>query len=162
MSAAGNASGTVLLMRHAKSSWDDAGLDDHDRPLNKRGLRDAPRMGRLLVANGLVPERIITSSAQRARRTAELVAVECGSPEVTVDERLYMADQDDWLTVLTTLPPGSPLLLIGHNPGLEELVSMISGDYVSMPTAAIARIHCPKDSPRSWHLDAVWRPKELD
>lgn len=152
---------TVLLMRHAKSSWDDADLDDHVRPLNKRGRRDAPRMGRFLVEQELAPELLITSSAKRARQTAELVAEECGGPQVIIEDRLYMADPNDWREVLAEAPLVSRLLLVGHNPGLEELVSSVAGQFVRIPTATIARVHCPDAALENWTLEGIWRPKEL-
>ena len=83
---------TLLLMRHAKSSWDDPDVADHDRPLNKRGKKDAPRMGQWLAEQGLTPEVIVTSTAKRARKTAELVAESCGCQrEPIVLPELYHA-----------------------------------------------------------------------
>nr|NIL98123.1 hypothetical protein [Planctomycetales bacterium]NIP70269.1 hypothetical protein [Planctomycetales bacterium] len=92
---------TLLLLRHAKSSWDDSALDDHDRPLNKRGKRDAPRMGQLLVQQDLVPDCILTSTARRARKTAEAVAKACGGVvPLTEMPELYHATAEEIVGVV--------------------------------------------------------------
>ena len=88
---------TLLLMRHAKSSWDDPTLQDFDRPLNPRGLRDAPRMGQFLKQNAITPDQIVTSTAVRAQTTAKMVAAECKvTDRVTAISDLYHAGIDDW------------------------------------------------------------------
>lgn len=160
---------TLLLMRHAKSSWDDASLPDHDRPLNTRGKKDAPRMGEWLVAQDLVPALIVSSSARRARKTADKVAAASGYVDNVVHEpSLYHASPEDWYAFVRTLPADvDRALCIGHNPGLEEFVYRLTLTYVRMPTAAIAHIRLPVDT---WseldtgidcELVEVWRPKEL-
>src|SRR5688500_2653227 len=95
---------TLLILRHAKSSWDDASLDDHERPLNARGRRDAPRMGDLLRDELLVPDLIITSDAVRAHTTALAVAEAAGYiGPIVVEPRLYHASPEDVLAVLATV-----------------------------------------------------------
>lgn len=160
---------TLLIMRHAKSSWDNDYLADHDRPLNKRGQTDATRMGRLLVEQDLVPDVIVSSSARRAVETAEAAANAAGfDGEIQYTRDLYHADPEIYLDVLRQVNERYPrALLIGHNPGLEELVTDLAGRDERMPTAALA---CFRIDTESWlavnedtHFDlfAVWRPKEL-
>lgn len=161
---------TLLLLRHAKSSWKDTELDDHDRPLNKRGKRDAPRMGKLLVEENLVPDLIVSSSAKRTRRTAELVAEAAdyrGETRLTGD--LYEANAERLLAAIQVVPHHvSRLLLIGHNPGLEELLEAISGAYHPLSTAALAWLEVPVEAWRDFQRDLgsdlkhLWQPRELE
>lgn len=131
---------TLLLMRHAKSSWKDADLADHDRPLNARGKTDAPRMGAWLHRAGYVPDRIMTSTAKRARATAKRVARACEHEgEVVQEKSLYMAGPEQMMTLLRGLPDALAIVLvIGHNPGMETLASRLAARPLAMPTAAIA------------------------
>ncbi len=141
---------TLLVMRHAKSSWHNANLDDHDRPLNHRGKQDAPRMGHWLREQQLVPERIVTSTAKRARSTAKAVAKTCGfAGEVLRDSTLYLAEPDAYLPVFRNSPENCEcVMVVGHNPGVEGLVECLTENYTRMPTAAIARIELSLDT---WH-----------
>ncbi|HXV60515.1 MAG TPA: histidine phosphatase family protein [Vicinamibacteria bacterium] len=132
---------TLMLLRHAKSSWKDETLDDHERPLNKRGKRAAPLMGRLIKKEALVPDLIISSTAVRARRTAEAVAETSGyARAVELDEELYLAPAGKLLDVAARVPGDTVrrLLLVAHNPGMEDLVAMLSGRSERFPTAALA------------------------
>jgi phosphohistidine phosphatase len=133
---------TLIVMRHAKSSWDDASLSDYDRPLNKRGKRDAPRMGRLIFQQDLVPQLIITSSAKRARKTAVATAESArydGQIEATRD--FYHAGAITYIEHLNGLADDfSRVMVVGHNPGMEELVEELTGLWERMPTAAVAVI----------------------
>jgi phosphohistidine phosphatase len=161
---------TLLILRHAKSSWKQEGLTDHDRPLNKRGKRDAPRMGKLLRESGLAPDLIISSTAKRARKTASKVAKKCeyqGVIELTGE--LYLAPPQDYLRVLRNVPDDySRVMVVGHNPGLEELLSVLTGTRTQLPTAALAQVDLPID--RWQELDGavegelcdLWLPRELD
>jgi len=158
----------LSILRHAKSSWKESGLDDHDRPLNKRGHRDAPRMGRLLREKGLLPGVILSSTARRARETALHVSREAGFPgEVRFSRRLYLAGPDAYLEVLGQLPGDvGHALVIGHNPGLEQLLAALVGEAHELPTAALAVVELP---PESWaglqagggRLRQLWRPRDL-
>ncbi len=161
---------TLLLLRHAKSSWDDPGLDDHERPLSKRGRRDAPRMGRLLREEKLVPAVVLCSTAQRARETVEAVSGASGlSGEPRYLPGLYMASPADILTALRAVEPGArTAMVVGHNPGIEELIAVLTGAAEHLPTAALAEIALPV---KSWKdlragvrgkLVHVWRPKDLE
>ena len=130
---------TLLVLRHAKSSWDDPALGDHERPLNKRGRRDAPRMGELVREHGLIPDVVISSDAVRARLTAEAV-VEAAryAGEILVDHHLYMASPADILSRLRTVrEKAETVMIVGHNPGLEELVAQLTGERPDLPTAAL-------------------------
>ena len=159
----------LLLMRHAKSSWKDKDLPDHERTLNKRGRRDAPMMGELLAERELIPEIIISSSALRARQTAELVAENAGyTGNITYLDRLYMAEVDEYINALNDLPDDvDPVMLIGHNPSMETLLQMLSGQIESLPTAVIAHLRLPIESwaeltlNKQGELVEIWRPKEL-
>lgn len=160
---------TLLLLRHAKSSWDDPGLDDHDRPLNKRGRKAAPRMGQLIRDEGLEPDAIVTSSAERARTTAGAVCEALGY-QGAVDEtrELYLAAPAAYLRVIQQLPDDAErALLVGHNPGLEDLLEALSGDARRLPTAALAALELDAKHWRDVELDGrarsvrVWRVKDL-
>jgi phosphohistidine phosphatase len=132
---------TLVLMRHATSSWDSPGLVDHDRPLNDHGREDAPRMGRRLVERGIEPDVIITSTAERARSTAALVAGQLGTParRIIADERLYAASVDTMMRVIRSLDDRLAVaMLVGHNPEMTELATRFSKSAEAMPTAAIA------------------------
>lgn len=160
---------TLLLMRHAKSSWKDSKLPDRERPLNKRGRRDAPIMGQILVDRGLVPQRIISSSALRARQTAEVVAETAEfQGDVTYLDSLYMAEVEVYISELRELPDDVDLaMVIGHNPSLEVLLQILSGKIESLPTAVIAHLELPIESwaELSAHTEGklvdLWLPKEL-
>ena len=161
---------TLLILRHAKSSWKHPGLADHDRPLTKRGNRDAPRVGLLLHRQALTPDLIVSSTAVRARCTAVQVAERsgCGRP-VELDRQLYLAEPEAVVEVVRSFGgEASRVLVVGHNPGLEELVARLSGHAEVLPTAALAQIELPL---AEWaelraftrgRLANLWRPKELD
>jgi phosphohistidine phosphatase len=160
---------TLLVLRHAKSSWNDPALDDHERPLNKRGRRDAPRMGELVREYGLMPSVVISSDAVRARLTAEAVAEAARyAGEILLDPRLYMAGPADILSLLATLRENAEtVMIVGHNPGLEKLVEQLTGARQDLPTAALAQIGLPIDQWCELKLStrgtlvSLWRPEEL-
>lgn len=160
---------TLLLMRHAKSSWKDQGLSDHDRPLNKRGVRDAPRVGNLLAEHDLCPDLIVCSTAVRARATAQAVAETCGySGELVELPDLYHAPPGNYIEAACVVPESiGRLLAVGHNPGISEFLWHLTGAGEGFPTAALAQVELPIDA---WNelTDAVrgeltnyWRPREL-
>ncbi len=158
----------LLLLRHAKSGWDDPGLRDHDRPLNARGEASAPQMGELLAAEGLVPDRVLSSTAVRARRTAELVAETCGAPDASLLEELYLAPPAVILeAVARSGKDAARILVVAHNPGLEELVSHLSAELQPFPTAALAHFRVEIEAWSEIELGTpatlmdLWRPKEL-
>src|ERR1043165_2034510 len=128
---------TLLLLRHAKSSRDDALLRDFDRPLNDRGQDDAKLIGRYLQEKEFVVDCVISSPAKRARRTAEIFLKAAGvSLDPILDERIYEAGRQQLLTVVSEIDPThNVVLLIGHNPGFEDLVEWLTGQFPRLPTA---------------------------
>ena len=161
----------LLIMRHAKSSWADDSLSDHDRPLNKRGRNDAPKMAQLLVEWDLRPDLIISSTAKRARLTTQMVAEIVGSEKLPVEstEDFYLAPPATYLEALQRLSNSfCRPMVVGHNPGLEGLVENFTGHEEFMATAAIAHLQFDIDdwsdlkfSSSSNKLIAVHRPKEV-
>jgi len=160
---------TLLILRHAKSSWKDDTLSDHDRPLNKRGMKDAPRMGELMKELDILPDLILSSTAKRARATAEIVADESGfEGEIQLSRDLYSFSPEAYLEALTDVPDEfQRLMIVGHNPGLEEILEALTGSYERLPTAALVQISLPIEH---WvelneeiegELINVWLPKEL-
>ena len=161
---------TLLVLRHAKSSWKDTALDDHERPLNNRGRGNARRMGELVREHQLTPDIIISSDAVRARRTAEAVAEAARySGEILLDPLLYAASPPDILAVLRRVreTKAVTVMIVGHNPGLEELVAQLTGEPQDLPTAALAQIRLPIDRWRDLKVSTrgtllgLWRPNEL-
>lgn len=134
----------LILIRHAKSSWDEPGVADIDRPLNKRGKRDAPFMGSLLRFRGLEPDRIVTSPARRAAKTARLLAGEVGYPDDAIDVRdsIYMQDVPGLIELIRGLDDRwGRVYLIGHNPELTELTNRLADENIdNVPTCGIASI----------------------
>lgn len=160
---------TLLLMRHAKSSWKQPELPDYERPINKRGRKDAPAMGNLLKERDLIPQLILSSSALRARQTADaLIETCCHNSEVQFLDSFYMAEADEYLLTLRNLPDTRNLVMvIGHNPGLETLLQILSGQIESLPTAVIAHLNLPIDcwsdlrSDTAGELLEIWKPREV-
>jgi phosphohistidine phosphatase len=133
---------TLLLLRHAKSSWKNPGQRDFDRPLNKRGMKAAPLVGKFIRERKLKPNLIISSPAVRARMTAALV-VESGEleAELRYDERIYEADVEALVKVVSQADEAAEtVLLVGHNPGLQELLRFLTGEEPEFPTAALASV----------------------
>ena len=135
---------TLYLVRHAKSSWKDASLADMDRPLNKRGRRNSPEMGRRLAAQGHVPDLIISSPANRAITTARNIAFELDldESEIVTDKDLYFSGTTGMLDVLETVEDHyDTVMMVGHNPTMTSLLNTLAGtDVWNMPTCAIAII----------------------
>jgi phosphohistidine phosphatase len=133
---------SVLILRHAKSSWKHPDVNDHDRPLNKRGKRDAPYMGDLLQNEHLVPDLIISSTAKRAYSTAKAVAKAAGyEGDIVLNQSLYAAPPTAYIDVLRNLSNEyTRVLMVGHNPGLEQLVNMLSREEHVMPTCSLVHV----------------------
>jgi phosphohistidine phosphatase len=131
----------LTLLRHAKSSWDDHGLADSERPLAARGLRDAPEMGRRLAARNDPPGLIVSSPALRALATARAVAREIGHREdrIVPEPRLYLADAATILAVLRDLRDAPRhVMLVGHNPGFTDLANRLDDLSIdNLPTTAM-------------------------
>ncbi len=158
----------IILMRHAKSSWKEAELKDIDRPLNKRGKKDTHKMGKVLIENDVLPDRMFSSPAKRARLTAESIAKSIDfTDDVIYMDDLYLAEPDVFMDILKTQPDEvSRIMFVGHNPGMEWLLQMLCGEVVSLPTAAIAHIRVPVDHWRDLETDVDgellnrWKPKD--
>lgn len=134
----------VCLVRHAKSSWDQPGLDDYNRPLDSRGLRDGPLMAQKMHELNLVPDLIITSGAKRARSTAEFFRKEfdLGPEKFIVNDKLYEATPEDVYSVISSAPDTARFLYIfGHNPTLTWVANSIAGVHIdNVPTAGVLHI----------------------
>jgi len=153
----------LILMRHAKSDWSNSNLRDMDRPLSSRGERDAPRMGQLLAAKGEWPELIVASPSLRTR--------------MTVDGLLSGSGLQCEVRYLDNFYPGGPfafqsafqefsdccgiILLLAHNPGIEEFIMELTGEYKKMPTAAIAVFDLPSGNLEKAQLVSLYTPKDV-
>lgn len=142
----------LALVRHAKSDWGDPGLDDHDRPLNDRGIRDAPRMAQALAATDFRPEVILSSTALRARTTAEAFGAASGVA-VDLDPELYGAPARTLLAAAAA-SGARRVLVVAHDPGMTALAGQLSGGGIPhMPTCAVATFTWNEDD---WDVvDAV-------
>jgi phosphohistidine phosphatase len=130
----------LALVRHAKSDWSSPGLADHDRPLNRRGERDAPVMAARLAEAGFVPDVIVSSTALRARTTAQAFA-DRFDRDISLEQRLYAAPGSTLLTGVTDAGAAgaSSVLLVAHNPGITDLAYALSREHIqTMPTCAVA------------------------
>jgi phosphohistidine phosphatase len=160
----------ILILRHAKSSWRDLALADIDRPLNKRGKRDAPRMGILLREEDLVPDLIISSPALRARKTAKAVSKNSGyEGEIDIQKDFYPGDPDSFIEAFYSIANEiDRVLIVAHNPGLEELLYVLTGESARLPTSALAQVSLPVDKwldlddDTEGKLVNLWLVKELN
>jgi len=154
---------TLILLRHAKSDWS-GGEPDHERPLAARGRRQAPEAGRWLADHVDRIDLAVVSSAARARSTWSLAAAELSTaPPVRLDEQVYGASSSTLLRVVRDLPDDlGTVVLVGHNPGLEDLASTLAGSWVSMPTSALAVLDVDGgwagSGPATAHLRTSGRP----
>lgn len=151
----------IYIVRHAKSSWKDDSLDDFDRPLNKRGNRDAPAMAERLKKAGIKPELMISSPANRALLTAHYIAEGIGisKDEVHTNEDMYLADPQTILDIIKGAPDNANTLMIfGHNPGLTMFANELADtDIDNIPTTGIVRISFPG---KKWK-DLAWQKGDL-
>ena len=168
----------LMLLRHAKSDWTAPGARDHERPLSARGREAAPKMGAYMARHALVPDLILASTAARVGETLKhVVPAFARAPKIVEDGRLYEAEADELLAVIKETPQAvHSLLLVGHNPGLAELASLLmaSGDVETrqrliekFPTAALAVIDFALDDwgklhPKAGRLDRFVVPRALD
>jgi len=140
---------TLTIVRHAKSSWNEPGLSDRERPLNKRGQRDAPRMGKRIADAGIRPSLIVSSPATRAWTTAQFIAEELSYPVEFLqrENSLYLASLNDILDVIVAQDDGfSSLMVVGHNPGLTNMVNYLSpGITGNLPTAGVVSVTIDQD-----------------
>jgi phosphohistidine phosphatase len=140
---------TLTLVRHAKSSWKDTSLADRERPLNKRGKRDAPEMGRRIAAAGIRPSLIVSSPAVRAWTTAKVIADEISYPREFLqrDNALYLASVNGILDVIASQDAGfNNLMLVGHNPGFTDFANyLVPGLTNNVPTAGVISVELDTD-----------------
>jgi phosphohistidine phosphatase len=158
----------LILFRHAKSDWESDAASDFDRPLGERGRRDAPRMGRWMQFNGLVPDRVCCSSSARTRETLELLGTEldlAGSEIIFLGD-LYLANEIEIAEVAAeNLRTGNCVMLVGHNPGFEMALLhycpdvAVPEDGKLMPTATAAVIDIPQNGEPE--LRFLQRPRDL-
>jgi phosphohistidine phosphatase len=158
---------TLFILRHAKSSWDNPDLADFDRPLNNRGLNAARFIGELIYRRNLQPQIIVSSPAKRAKQTAVLVKEVAEIPRpIQYDERIYEASPLSLFNLIREFDDKwKSVLLVGHNPGIENLLRMTTGETHSMPTAALSKINLIIESwseleANSNELEFLIRPKE--
>lgn len=159
----------LLFMRHAKSSWSDASLSDHQRPLNERGRRAATAVGQTLHARGLAPQIIWSSDSKRTRETAmHLIRAIPGAQQVQYFSEFYHGSPDDVMKVgqREGEPETDALMLLGHNPGWAELHALFTGRYDDIPTGACTVLKRKNEgswlSPESWQLMDFILPRSLE
>lgn len=165
----------LLILRHAKSDWGDSDLADFDRPLNERGKKAATQMGQWMRNSEMIPDYILSSPALRARQTIELVSQEISFDDKNIhwDKRMYLASPKALIEMVTSIPSTvNQALIVGHNPGLEELLFYLcDGDIPRshngkiMATATLAQIELAKDfdqigAQQAKLLNLYW-PKQL-
>lgn len=159
----------LIVMRHAKSSWSSDAPDDHSRPLNGRGRRDAPAIAQAVLDEGWAPDFVLSSTATRTRETwAGMAPVFKAEVPARFSQALYHAGARALWEELSRCPPGARCVLaLGHNPGWESVVAALSGEHHSFTTANAALLEAPEGArwsslpPRGWRLHALLRPKEL-
>src|SRR5918911_2930794 len=138
---------TLLILRHAKAVPKDPNLSDYDRPLDKVGEDDALRMGKLIKDKDIIPSLIISSTALRAKTTAELVAKGCSyQGDIVLNESLYEAKPKDYLLILNTLSDKyNSVLIVGHNPTVEDTIQMLTDSraVVTIPSCVLAHLSIP-------------------
>jgi phosphohistidine phosphatase len=157
----------LLILRHAKAETHDGPIQDHERELTKKGRKAAEHVGELLKERALVPDRVLSSTAERARVTAELAARAAGyTGTIEALYELYLAEPPAYLDALRRLGESSCVLVVGHNPGIETLIYRLAGQPEHMPTAALAECNLPLEkwsdlaNDTQAELVNVFRPKE--
>lgn len=158
----------LYILRHGKAIAQESSIDDHSRPLTPRGIRDSHRAGTFIKNNYILPDLIISSTASRAKMTAENTAHSCGyQGTIELKRTLYLCSANTYLKTLQKISDNIHcVLLVGHNPGMEKLVKTLAGHYEEFPTAALATfelsIHHWSEvlTKKPVNLHALWRPKE--
>jgi len=162
---------TLLLLRHAKSSWKKLNITDHDRLLNERGKKDAPKMGKVIKELDIVPDLIISSPAKRAMDTAKLVAENCKyKKNIEKNPLLYASTLENYIDVISIVSDyHQKVLVVGHNPIIEELVIKFINRMEIIPTCTLVQLSL---NIQSWklldglnykdvNLVRILRPKEM-
>jgi phosphohistidine phosphatase len=160
---------TLYLLRHAKSSWKDGELADFDRPLNGRGRRSCETIGAFLKDKEITFDLALSSPAVRARETIDLVLRAAKlRPQLRYDERIYEATPERLLNVVSQMEnENKNVVLVGHNPGMQELLTLLTGETDEFPTATLARVNFKNSKwsevgGKKGTLEWVVRPKELE
>jgi phosphohistidine phosphatase len=151
---------SLFLIRHAKSSWEDPSLKDFDRPLNPRGLRDAPFMSKLLKGKGIVVDQIVSSPANRALSTAKYFAEAFGinNKKIILRNEIYEAYPEDVMAIVKELPNEVDVALIfGHNPTFTSLANQFGGYLSNVPTCGVVRIDAEIDKWADFSIDTAQR-----
>jgi phosphohistidine phosphatase len=156
-------------MRHAKSSWKDESLADHERPLKKRGKKDSKLIAKVIKKKDLIPDLILCSSAVRTKETVEVLAdVLDYDGEIIYSDELYMGEPQDFVNALKDLDEKyETVLIVGHNPGLEAYLQIIDGEIEAVPTGGLGYLVLVLDDWKDISLDTMgdligfWKPKEL-
>jgi phosphohistidine phosphatase len=160
---------TLLLMRHTKSSWKDESLSDHERPLKKRGKKDAKLIAKEIKKNDLIPDLILSSSAVRAKETVEILedVLDYKGKTEYIDE-LYMGEPQNFIDALKEVDnKNNAVLIVGHNPGLEAYLQIIDGEIEAVPTGGLGYLVLVLEDWKDISLETMgdligfWRPKEL-
>lgn len=161
---------TLLLIRHAKSSWDNPGLRDINRPLNERGLHDAPKMGQMIRSLGIKPDLLVSSPAKRALTTAQFFAAAFGIPDeaIVVNPDIYEAHPTEIMRIISGLPnDAQTVMLFGHNPTFTDVANRFTEDFIdNVPTCGV--VHIVSNAP-DWkafseinsRIKACYFPKEV-
>ena len=155
----------LILLRHAHAEAAGAAQSDLDRPLSRQGLAESEAAGRWLKEHGYLPDRVLVSPSRRTRETLEEVLRQLGYVEQRQDERIYDATPGTLMQVADELRDIPRVMLVGHNPGLEQMAALLSsgqsGEFRGMPAGAIAVLHLPADAmlePGVAKLAAFWWP----
>ena len=146
----------LIVMRHADSSYDYPNMSDHDRPLNARGQRDAPRMADALSKRDWLPKLVLVSSAGRTLETLEGMAPHMDDARIDVRPEIYHADINTMLTQLEDILGDGTTMILGHNPGSENLINHLTGEWHEMPTSAAALL---VEVHNGWIVEGVLRPR---
>ena len=156
----------LIVLRHAKSSWKDSSLDDHERPLKKRGIRDAPLVARALRERDWIPDKVLSSSAVRTCQTWDFMKEEFSDSEIPVEylECFYHANPEEVVSEVLALDDElSTVMLLGHNPSWESLVTELSSKYIKLTTCNAVLL---QSASSTWKVSGYWvvdviRPKAL-
>lgn len=159
----------LLLMRHAKPSWKDDKLEDHERPLKKRGKKDATLIAKVMKKKDLIPDLILSSTAVRASETVEVVTETLGyDDQIMFADELYMGEPQDFVNILRTLGDEyQTVMIVAHNPGLEAYLQIVNEKIEALPTAALGHLVLSLDSWKELSFETMgelagfWTPKAL-
>ncbi len=160
---------TLLLMRHAKSSWKDESLADHERPLKKRGKKDAKLIAKVIKKKNLIPDLILSSSAVRTKETVEVLTDALDfDGEIIYSDELYMGEPPDFVNALKDIDNQyETVLIVGHNPGLEAYLQIIDGEIEAVPTGGLGYLVLALEDWKDISMETMgdligfWKPKEL-